>query len=259
VGDELVRNQMASSEVVPLPLGVLVAATAGWIGYMVQQSIQNALRQAGSARSAVSIITQVRVARDDQALERPTKFIGHSIPDDRARRLTEEGVAVRKDSHGAWRRVVGSPRPLAIPEIDAIRALLSTGTIVIACGGGGVPVHRDAFLGWEGVDAVVDKDLAAAVLARDLGATLLLILTDIDAVYLDYGTPSQRALRTLTVAEAERLDGDGMFGEGSMAPKVRAAVDFVRATGGRAIITELSRGLEAVGGEAGTTITLENA
>ena len=122
-----------------------------------------------------------------------------------------------------------------------------------------MPVHRDAFLGWEGIDAVVDKDLAAAVLARDLGATLLLILTDIDAVYLDYGAPSRRALRTLTVAEAERHDREGAFGEGSMAPKVRAAVEFVRATGGRAIITELSRGLEAVGGNAGTTITLENA
>jgi carbamate kinase len=155
--------------------------------------------------------------------------------------------------------VVGSPKPLAIPELGSIRALLATGTIVIACGGGGVPVHRDAFLGWEGVDAVVDKDLAAAVLARDLGASLLLILTDIDAVYLDYGTPTQRALRVLSALDAEHYDGAGAFGEGSMAPKVRAAVDFVRATGGRAIITELSRGLEAVGGEAGTTITLENA
>jgi carbamate kinase len=259
VGDELVRNEIGSAEVAPLPLGVLVAATAGWIGYMVQQSIQNALRQAGSTRSAASIITQVRVARDDPALARPTKFIGHSIPEERAMRLIEDGVAVKKDSHGAWRRVVGSPRPLAIPEIGAIRTLLATGTIVVACGGGGVPVHRDAFLGWEGIDAVVDKDLAAAVLARDLGATLLLILTDIDAVYLDYGTPSQRALHALTVAEAERLDSEGAFGEGSMAPKVRAAVDFVRATGGRAIITELSRGLDAVSGEAGTTITLENA
>ena len=259
VGDELVRNEMASSEVAPLPLGVLVAATAGWIGYMIQQSIQNALRQAGSTRDAVSLITQVKVGRDDPALAHPTKFIGHSIPEERARNLAEDGVAVKKDSHGAWRRVVGSPRPLTIPEIGAIRTLLATGTIVVACGGGGVPVHRDAFLGWEGVDAVVDKDLAAAVLARDLGATLLLILTDIDAVYLDYGTPAQRALRTLTVADAERLDSDGAFGEGSMAPKIRAAVAFVRATGGRAIITELSRGLEAVGGEAGTTITLENA
>jgi carbamate kinase len=205
------------------------------------------------------MVTQVRVSRDDPALANPTKFIGHSIPDDRAARLIADGVAVRRDSHGAWRRVVGSPKPLAIPEVDAIRALLATGTVVIACGGGGVPVYRDPFLGWEGIDAVVDKDLAAAVLARDLGASLLLILTDIDAVYIDFGTPSQRALRTLDVAEAARLDADGAFGEGSMAPKVRAAVEFVRATGGRAIITELGRGLEAVAGQAGTTITLENA
>jgi carbamate kinase len=259
VGDELVRNQMASEEVMPLPLGVLVASTAGWIGYMVQQSIENALRLAGSSRTCVAMVTQVRVSRDDPALTNPTKFIGHSIPDDRAARLIADGVAVRRDSHGAWRRVVGSPRPLSIPEVDAISTLLATGTVVIACGGGGVPVYRDPFLGWEGVDAVVDKDLAAAVLARDLGASLLLVLTDIDAVYIDYGKPSQRALRTLGVAEAERLDTAGAFGEGSMAPKVRAAVDFVRATGGRAIITELGRGLEAVAGEAGTTITLENA
>jgi len=259
VGDELVRNEMASAEVAPLPLGVLVAATAGWIGYMIQQSIENALRVAGSDRMAVSLVTQVRVSRDDPALAKPTKFIGHAIPDERAARLAADGVQVKKDSHGAWRRVVGSPKPLAIPEIEAIRTLLATGTIVIACGGGGVPVYRDPFLGWEGIDAVVDKDLAAAVLARDIGASLLLILTDIDAVYLDYGTPSSRALHTLTVEEAERHDREGAFGEGSMAPKVRAAVDFVRATGGRAIITELSRGLEAVGGNAGTTITLENA
>lgn len=259
VGDELVRNEMARAEVAPLPLGVLVAATAGWIGYMIQQSVQNALRQAGSTRSAVSLITQVRVARDDPALATPTKFIGHSIPDDRVARLIESGARVKKDSHGAWRRVVGSPRPLGIPELGMVRTLLDSGTIVIACGGGGVPVHRDAFLGWEGVDAVVDKDLAAAVLARDLGATLLLILTDVDAVYVDYGTPSERALRTITASEAEQLDRAGAFGEGSMAPKVRAAVDFVRATGGRAIITELSRGLEAVSGEAGTTIILEKS
>ena len=259
VGDELVRNEMASDEVAPLPLGVLVAATAGWIGYMIQQSVQNALRQAGSTRSAVSVITQVKVARDDPALTSPTKFIGHSIPEERVPRLIDEGVSVKKDSHGAWRRVVGSPRPLAVPEMDVVRTLLDSGTIVVACGGGGVPVHRDAFLGWEGIDAVVDKDLAAAVLARDLGATLLLILSDVDAVYADYGTPSQRALRTLTVADAEQLDRNGAFGEGSMAPKVRAAVDFVRGTGGRAIITELSRGLEAVSGEAGTTIILENS
>jgi Carbamate kinase len=257
VGDEIERNEIASAEVAPLPLGVLVASTAGWIGYMIQQSIENALRQAGSERDVVSIITQVKIARDDPALAAPTKFIGHEMPEARARALLAEGVAVKKDSHGGWRRVVGSPRPLSIPEIGVIARLVTSGTIVVACGGGGVPVYRDAFLGWEGIDAVVDKDLAAAVLARDLGATLLLILTDVDAVYLDYGTPSARPLRSITVAEAERLDRAGEFGEGSMGPKVRAAVNFVRATGGRAIITELNRGHDAVRGEAGTTITLE--
>src|SRR4030095_5373485 len=131
-------------------------------------------------------------------------------------------------------RVVGSPMPQAIHELSVIKRLVERGTIVIACGGGGAPIYDDARKGWEGLDAVIDKDLAAAVLARDLGAALLLILTDVDAVYADYGTPAQRALRALTVAEAEALDGARGFGEGSMAPKVRAAVDFVRRTSGRA-------------------------
>lgn len=259
VGDELVRNELARAEVVPLPLGVLVAATAGWIGYMIQQSLENALRRAGSPRRVATIITQVHVAPDDPALAAPTKFIGHEIPDARAGALAAEGVAVRRDARGRWRRIVGSPRPVAVHEVETIAQLVDSGTIVVACGGGGAPVYADPVLGWEGVDAVVDKDLAAAVLARDLGAALLLILTDVDAVYLDFGTPSQRALRTVSASDAERLDRAGAFGEGSMAPKVRAAVQFVRRTGGRAIITELSRGREAVRGEAGTSITAENA
>jgi carbamate kinase len=258
VGDELVRNEVARGEVAPLPLGVLVAATAGWIGYMIQQSLENALRRAGNPRDVATVITQVRVAPDDPALATPTKFIGHEMPEARARALLAEGLAVKQDARGRWRRVVGSPRPVAVHEIGVIAQLVRAGTIVIACGGGGAPVYEDATLGWEGVDAVIDKDLAAAVLARDLGATLLLILTDVDAVYLDYGQATQRALRALSVAEAERLDRAGAFGEGSMAPKVRAAIDFVRRTGGRAIITELSRGREAVRGDAGTTITSES-
>ena len=259
VGDELVRNESARAEVAPLPLGVLVAATAGWIGYMVQQSLENALRRAGSARAVATVVTQVEVAPDDPALGAPSKFIGHEMTEVHARELTAKGAAVKQDSRGRWRRVVGSPTPLAVHEIGVIGELVRGGTIVIACGGGGAPGYRDDALGLEGVDAVVDKDLAAAVLARDLGASLLLILTDVDAVYLDYGKPTQRALATLPVAEAERLDRTGAFGEGSMAPKVRAAVDFVRRTGGRAIITELRRGREAVRGEAGTTITMEQA
>ena len=258
VGDELMRNEAARAEIAPLPLGVLVAATAGWIGYMIQQSLENALRRAGLERDVATVITQVQVAPDDPALTTPTKFIGHALSDERARRLADADVAVKQDARGRWRRVVGSPRPLAIHELGVIARLVTTGTIVVACGGGGAPIYPDRVLGWEGVDAVVDKDLAAAVLARDLGASLLLILTDVDAVYADFGTPKQRALRTLSTADAESLDRAGAFGEGSMAPKVRAAMDFVRRTGGRAIITELSRGREAVRGEAGTTITLES-
>jgi carbamate kinase len=256
VGDELLRNELAKGEASPLPLGVLVAATAGWIGYMVQQSLENALRRAGSSRPVATVITQVEVDPCDPALRNPTKFIGHELTPERAARLAESGHVVRADGRGRLRRVVGSPRPVAVHEIGVIARLVEGGTIVVACGGGGAPIYADDRLGWEGVNAVVDKDLAAAVLARDLRAELLMILTDVDAVYADWGTPRRRALRRLTADEAERLDGGGAFGEGSMAPKVRAAIEFVRRTGGRAIITELGRGLDAARGDAGTTITI---
>jgi carbamate kinase len=254
VGDELVRNELARAEVDPLPLGVLVAGTAGWIGYMIQQSLENALRRAAILRHVATIITQVQVHPDDPGLREPVKYIGHAIPEERARALAEDGHAVRQDPRGRWRRVVASPTPVAVHEREVIASLVNAGTIVIACGGGGAPIYPHPLFGWEGIDAVVDKDLAAAVLARDLGASLLLILTDVDAVYADFGTPQQRALDRLSVTEAERLDRAGTFGAGSMAPKVRAAVAFVRASGGRAIITELHHGRAAVRGEIGTTI-----
>jgi carbamate kinase len=267
VGEELVRNELAREEANPLPLGVLVAATAGWIGYMVQQSLDNALARAAASgaadraerRGVATVITQVQVDPTDPALRNPTKFIGRALSDDRARELEAEGHVVRRDGHGNLRRVVGSPAPQAICELDAIKSLVEAGMLVVACGGGGAPVYRHPTLGWEGIDAVVDKDLAAAVLARDLEAALLLILTDVDAVYADWGTAQQRPLRQLTIADAERMDAEEAFGEGSMAPKIRAAVDFVRRTGGRAIITSLARGQAAVRGEAGTTITAETA
>jgi carbamate kinase len=254
VGDELVRNEKARSEVAPLPLGVLVAGTAGWIGYMLQQSLENALRRAGNSRDVVTVLTQVEVAADDPALKDPKKFIGHGLSVVRARELRAEGHPVKKDAKGRFRRVVGSPRPLAIHEIATIRTLLEHDSVVIACGGGGIPIYRDPVLGLEGVDAVVDKDLAAAVLARELGAELFLILTDVDAVYAGWGTEQQRAIASMSVAEADRLAAEGAFGEGSMAPKVAAAADYVRRTGGRAIITELSRGRAAVQGVGGTQI-----
>ena len=265
VGDELVRNEVAREAATPLPLGVLVAATAGWIGYMIQQSLDNALSRAasqgsaGAKRGVATVITQVQVDASDPALRNPTKFIGRALSPDRARELEAEGHVIRPDGHGNLRRVVGSPAPQGICELDAIKTLVRAGMLVVACGGGGAPVYRHPTLGWEGIDAVVDKDLAAAVLARDLDAGLLLILTDVDAVYADWRTPHQRALGQLSIAEAEAMDAAGAFGEGSMAPKIRAAVDFVRRTGGRAIITSLARGQAALRGEAGTTITVENA
>jgi carbamate kinase len=256
VGDEMVRQEAARDEATPLPLGVLVAATAGWIGYMIQQSIFNALRMAGKPRRVATIVTQVLVDPTDDALHDPTKFIGHALSPERAAELEKEGFKVKVDGHKNLRRVVGSPIPLSIHELESIRLLLDAGTVVIACGGGAVPVYEHPTLGLEGIDAVVDKDLVSAVLARDLGAKLLLILTDVDAVYADWGTPKQRPLRRISVDEAVAMDKAGAFGEGSMAPKIRAAIDFVRRTGGRAIITALDRGRDAVHGEAGTTIAL---
>jgi carbamate kinase len=254
VGDELVRNEKARSEVAPLPLGVLVAGTAGWIGYMLQQSLENALRKAGSNHDVVTVLTQVEVAADDPALKDPKKFIGHGLSVARARELRAAGHPIKKDAKGHFRRVVGSPVPLAIHELSTIRALVERGTVVIACGGGGIPVYRDPTLGLEGIDAVVDKDLAAAVLARELRAELFMILTDVDAVYTGWGTEQQKMISSMTVAEADKLAREGALGEGSMAPKVAAAADYVRRTDGRAIITELGKGRAAVLGIGGTEI-----
>jgi carbamate kinase len=254
VGDELVRNELARDLASPLPLGVLVAATAGWIGYMIQQSLENALLRAGSPRNVATVITQVRIDPNDPALRNPTKFIGRGLSRERARQARAEGQIVKLDGNGNVRRVVGSPTPQSIHELPVIKSLVEAGMLVIAAGGGGAPVYEHPTLGWEGIDAVIDKDLAAAVLARDLGAELLLILTDVDAVYADWGTPAQRPLRELSADAAARMDEMNAFGEGSMAPKIRAAIDFVRRTDGRAVITSLARGKDAVAGRAGTTI-----
>ena len=254
VGDELFRQELARHDAPPLPLGVLVAGTAGWIGYMIQQSLENALRRMNSPRRVATVVTQVQVDPEDPSLRNPTKFIGHEVTAERAAELERSGYAVKRDGHGHARRVVGSPAPVAIHELSVIRQLVQSGVIVIAAGGGGAPIYNHPALGWEGVDAVVDKDLAAAVLARDLGAQLLLILTDVDRVYLDWGKPTQKPIESISIDEAEALDAKKQFGEGSMAPKIRASIDFVRRTRGRAVITSLAKGRDAVHGKAGTSI-----
>lgn len=254
VGNALIRNEMSRDLVPPLPLGVLVAATEGWIGYMIQQSLENALAKAGLDRRVATVVTQTLVDRDDPALAKPSKPIGRVMDEPRARALAAElGWTIAQSAEG-WRRVVASPRPIGIVECDLIRTLVDEGHLVIAAGGGGTPVYRDPALGLEGLDAVVDKDRAAAVLARDIRADVLLILTDVDAVYTGFGTPEERPLRRLTVAEADRLADSGELGAGGMGPKVEAAAQFVRAGGQLAIIARLDRGRAAVRGESGTEI-----
>ena len=251
VGDELARNEIATDQVEPLPLGVLVAGTAGWMGYMIQQSLQNALARAGVRRSVVTLITQTMCDADDPNLRTPSKPIGHQLDAVRQARLEARAIPVRDG-----RRLAPSPRPTGIVERDMVRHLVAAGHIVIAGGGGGPPVYRDARLGLEGIDAVADKDRVAAILGREIGAQVLLILTNVAAVYRAYGTPRQEPIRRLSLAAADHLLAGTELGTGSMRPKVEAAADFVRAGGARAIIAELADGLAALRGEAGTTIVM---
>ena len=254
VGDEVIRNESARRLVQPLPLGVLVAETAGWIGYMLQQSLQNALAVAGIERQVVTVVTQTLVDRYDPALSRPTKPIGHPLTEEEAVRLRDAGRAVGRDGSGAWRRMTTSPTPLGVVEFAVVRRLIEKGTIVIAAGGGGPPVYTDPFLGLEGIDAVVDKDRVSAILATQLDAEVLMILTNVQAVFEGWGTPAARPIRRMTIREAEALMAGGSLDAGGMKPKVEAAASFAAASGGRAIIAHLADGPAALRGETGTTI-----
>lgn len=255
VGDELVRNEAARKIVAPLPLGVLVAETAGWIGYMLQQSLQNALAAARVDREVVTVITQTLVDRHDPALHQPTKPIGHALTPQEAARIREAGRAVGKDGAGKWRRMATSPLPLGVVEFPLVKRLLDLGALVIAAGGGGPPVYLDPLLGLEGLDAVVDKDRVSAILASQLDAEVLMILTNVEAVYEGWGTPQARPIRRMSVEEAESMMAGGSLDAGGMKPKIEAAASFVRRGGARAIIAKLSEGPAALRGETGTTIT----
>ena len=255
VGDELLRNELSADVLPEQPLGVLVASTAGWIGYMIQQSLENGLRQAGIERRVVTQITQIIVDPNSAEMQETTKPIGRALNEDQARRLREAGWVVREGSKGVLRRFVPSPRPLEIVEREAVRRVVERGGIVIAAGGGGVPVYRHPTLGLEGVDAVIDKDLAAALLGCEIGATRLLLLTDIDGVYRDFGTEHARLMKRLSLQEAEQLLDTDQLGRGSMRPKVEAAVAFLKGGGRRVIIAQLDQGLAALEGKVGTAIT----
>ena len=254
IGDELYRNEMARKELPPLPLGVLVAGTAGWIGYMIQQSLQNALERAHVQRDVVTVITQVVVDPNDPATTQPSKPIGRTLTPNAAKTMsTQFGWTISSGKEGR-RRLVPSPIPIDIVEKQQIKRLIDAGTIVIAAGGGGTPVYRDPVLRLEGIDAVIDKDRAAAVLANAIGAEVLLILTGVEGVYRGFGTEQQQLLSKLSASEAGQLLGAGELGRGSMAPKVEAALAFLNGGGQRAHIAKLDQGQQALDGAAGTVI-----
>lgn len=254
VGNALLRNECARDLVDELPLGVLVASTAGWIGYMMQQSLQNALSRAGVDRPVVTVVTQAVVDRDDPDGMEPRKFIGRPVSEELAAEMNAKGFTVEPDDRGNLRRRVASPPPTALVEAGLIRDLVADDCVVIAAGGGGTPVYADSELGLEGVDVVIDKDLAASLLAREIRASVLLILTDVDAVYRGWGTDEAEPIRKMSVAEARAFIKAGGATKGSMRPKLRAAMRFVEEGGDRAIIAALEDADHAMSGEAGTTI-----
>jgi carbamate kinase len=247
VGNELLRHERAADEAPPLPLYLVVAQTQAEIGALIESELEPV-----AGRPVVCLLTHVLVAEDDPAFEEPTKPIGPFYSEGRARELEQDrGWKVVHDAGRGWRRVVPSPEPLEVVEVEAIRALLRSGAIVIACGGGGIPAaRRGAQLA--GVDAVIDKDRASALLARELGADRLVILTEVPAVYSAFGTEQQKELRELSADEAEALLPE--LAAGSMRPKLEASVDFVRATGHETLITSPAALTEALEGRSGTRI-----
>ncbi len=256
VGNILLQNETAKGVAAPMPLYVCGAESQGLIGYMIQQSLHNLLQDVGKGDIPVAtVVTQVVVDKNDPAFQNPTKPVGPFYSEEEAKRLADEkGYHVKEDAGRGWRRVVPSPDPLEIFEKEAIRQLIAARSIVIASGGGGIPVvKKDGKL--EGVDAVIDKDLAGERLAVDVEAKVFLILTDVDQVKLNYKTPQEKGISKMTVEEAKRYRDEGHFAKGSMEPKVRAAIRFIEAGGEKAIITSLGKAMDALEGKAGTTIT----
>ncbi len=251
VGNELLRHERAAAEVPPLPLYVAVAQTQAEIGTLIEAELRPA-----TGRPVACLLTHVRVAEDDPAFENPTKPVGPFYSEEQARKLEgDRGWAIAADSGRGWRRLVPSPLPLQIVELDSIRTLVASGTIVIACGGGGIPVvARQGRL--NGTDAVIDKDHASALLAAELGAERLIILTGVDAVARHFGTAEEERISELSTEEADALATE--LPAGSMQPKIQACLAYVRATGGEALITSPEALAKALKGRAGTRVTNGN-
>jgi carbamate kinase len=256
VGFILRRNELAAHEVHTTPLDLIGADTQGAIGYMLQQSLENALRAKGIQRGVVTIITQVLVNKDDPAFQNPTKPIGGFLDEGTARKFEKDGWQVVEDSGRGWRRVIASPQPLEIVELDAIQRMIENGFTVIACGGGGIPVIRTDGGEIKGASpSVIDKDRAASLLASHMKADLFIISTGVQKVAIKFNTPQQKNLERMTVEQAKEYMAAGEFAEGSMKPKIQAAIRFLERGGQQALITDPPNILRALHGETGTWIT----
>ncbi len=256
VGFILRRSELAAGELHEVPLDVCGADSQGAIGYALAQNLENDFRRLDIDRHAVAVVTQVEVSADDPAFRQPSKPIGSFMDEGMAmRRRDEDGWAVREDAGRGWRRVVASPEPIRIVEVDAIRSLIESGFVVISVGGGGIPVVADAGGDLSGIAAVIDKDHACSLLATNIGAELFLVTTAVEKVALDFGQPTQRWIDRMTLGEAKEYLAEGThFLAGSMAPKMGAVVDFLERGGGTAIITDPENVERALAGETGTHI-----
>lgn len=256
VGAILIQNEMGSGSVPAMPMDICGAESQGLIGYMFCQSFSNTLAREGvKGREPVCLVTRVEVDPKDPAFAHPTKPVGPFSTEETAKkRIAETGEMWISDAGRGWRRVVPSPDPIAIVEKDVINVLLKKGFTLIASGGGGIPVIRRSDGLYEGVEAVIDKDLAGELLAASVKADLLMILTDVPQVAVHYGTPEQKWLGRITLSEMEALEKEGHFKAGSMGPKVKAILRFVRSGGERGVIASLDEALEALEGTAGTQV-----
>jgi carbamate kinase len=253
VGNLLLQTELTQDTLPPMPLDVLVANTEGFLGYVLQQALLNHLRRREIKRYVVTMITQVLVERDDPAFQNPSKPIGPFLTKAQAEERRDRlGWKIMEDAGRGWRRLVASPRPTRVVQRLMIRDSARAGHIVVACGGGGIPIVRGQNRDYEGIEAVIDKDLTSSVLASEIGAELLIILTDVPQVCIHYGKPEQKALGAVTLEEIESLQAEGHFGKGSMGPKVEAIVSFLKAGGKRGLITSPARLGDAMDGRAGT-------
>ena len=256
VGKILLRMMLTRDAIPPMRLDVCVAHSQGGIGYLLIQSLENAMRRAGVERQAACVVTQVEVDPADPAFAAPTKPIGPFFSEAEAQRFETKGWRMMEDAGRGWRHCVASPQPREIINLHVIEALLNAGTVVIAGGGGGIPVVRDDKGDWQGVQAVIDKDMTSALLARALGIADLLILTSVERVAVDFNTPRQRFLDRVTLSELKAYQAAGHFGKGSMGPKVEAAIRHLEAGGRRAIIGHLEHALPALLGVSGTHVVV---